>query len=323
MLGYNYIKIGVGIRMDLFTRSYDKNWNRIVYLKVLENGEACLHLNDDQTCKLILFLEGNATITYNRQTAFIIAPSVICLNHRDTIEFDRIPNCKIMVLFFQPIALNDQLKYSVFHPNFYQKMIGTTLFQDLSLLSSFYDINNSKRQFILLDAVSAVSLTQLLNKINKELTEQADGYWPCRSRSYFIELLFFLEGLSCNESLQNMSIVVDKDKNNIVHSIVQYLNQNMDKKITLEQLEKKFACNRNQINKEFQRELNTTVMRYFAQMRMQLASILLRDTEIPILEVAFRVGYSDAAYFSRAFKLYCGLSPSEYRNSSYSTISPA
>jgi len=25
--------------MDLFTRSYDKDWNRIVYLKVLENQE--------------------------------------------------------------------------------------------------------------------------------------------------------------------------------------------------------------------------------------------------------------------------------------------
>jgi len=55
-------------------------------------------------------------------------------------------------------------------------------------------------------------------------------------------------------------------------------------------LEKTFACNRNQINKEFQKELNTTVMKYFTQMRMQLASILLRDTEIPILEVALRVG---------------------------------
>jgi len=79
----------------------------------------------------------------------------------------------------------------------------------------------------------------------------------------------------------------------------------------------------NQINKEFQKELNTTVMKYFTQMRMQLASILLRDTEIPILEVALRVGYSDAGYFSKTFKLYSGISPSEYRNSFYSTISPA
>jgi len=308
--------------MELFTRSYDKDWNRIVYLKILENQEACLHLNDDQTCKLILFLEGNSTITCNNQTAYIIAPSVLCLNHRDTIEFDSISNCKTMVLFFQPIALNDQLKYSVFHPGYYQDMVGTTLFQDMTLLSSFYDINNSKRQLILLDAVSAVSLKQLLNKINKELTDQKDGYWPCRSRSHFIELLFFLEGLRTNASLQNMSIIVDKNKNNIVHKIVQYLNQNIDKKITLEELEKTFGCNRNQINKEFQRELNTTVMKYFTQMRMQLANILLRDTEIPILEVAFKVGYSDAAYFSRAFKLYCGSSPSEYRNSFYSTISP-
>jgi len=53
-------------------------------------------------------------------------------------------------------------------------MVGTTLFQDMVLLSSFYDINDSKRELILLDTVSAVSLMQLLNKINQELTEQKD-----------------------------------------------------------------------------------------------------------------------------------------------------
>jgi len=212
------------------------------------------------------------------------------------------------VLFFRPSALNDQLEYSAFHSNLYEKMVGTTLFQDMVLLSYFMIL---------------ISLMQLLNKINQELTEQKDGYWPCRSRSYFIELLFFLEGLRCNESLQKMRIILGKNKNSIVHNIIQYLNQNIDKKITLEHLEKTFACNRNQINKEFQKELNTTVMKYFTQMRMQLASILLRDTEIPILEVALRVGYSDAGYFSKTFKLYSGISPSEYRNSFYSTISPA
>lgn len=312
----------VGIVMDLLTRSYDKDWNRIVYLKVLENQEAFLHMSDDQTCKLILLLEGNSTIRCNCQSAFIVAPSILCLNHKDIIEFDSLYSCKIMVLFFQPIALNDQLNYDVFHPSYYQRMGATTLFQDLTLLSSFYDINNSRRQLILLDAASAVLLKQLLNKVNNELTEQTDGYWPCRSRSYFIESLFFLEGLRANESLKNMSMVVDKNKNNIVHSIVQYLNQNIDEKITLEHLEKTFAYNRNQINTEFQKELDTTVMKYFTQMRMQLASILLRDTEIPILDIALRVGYFDACYFSRAFKLYSGITPSEYHNSFYSTISP-
>lgn len=308
--------------MDLFTKSYDTDWNRIVYLKVLENREAALHIKDSTTCKLVLLLEGHSAITYNGKPTFVHAPSVICLNHRDTVTFENKDSCKMITLFFQPVALNDRLEYHVFTPESYKQMEGTTLFQDLVLLSSFYDINNSKRELILLKDVSAVVMKQLLCQLQKELTEQKDGYWPCRSRSYFIELLFFIEGLRSDASLQNFSISVDKRKNSIVHGIVQYLNENIHKKVTLEELERTFACNRNQINKEFQQELNTTVMKYLTQMRMKLACVLLRDTEIPILEVAFRVGYPDATYFSKAFKLYCGVSPSEYRTSFYSTTSP-
>ncbi|BCN30968.1 helix-turn-helix transcriptional regulator [Anaeromicropila herbilytica] len=300
--------------MELLTKSKKKEWNRIIYLKVLENQDAMNCIKDQHTCKLILILEGHNVIQYNHKTLPIIAPAVICLNHKDAITFEEDQPCKLTVLFFQPTALNDQLKYNVFEPQFYESMEGTTIFQDITLLSSFYEIHQSKREITILDTASAVTLNQLLEKINNELTEQVDDYWPCRSRSYFIELLFFLESICQNNSMQNLSIVIDKNDNQLVHNIIHYFSKNIDKKITLSELEKRFACNRNQINQEFQKELGTTVMKYLIQMRMQLASILIRDTEIPIYEVALRVGYSDIGYFARTFKLYHGTTPSEYQS---------
>jgi AraC family transcriptional regulator, transcriptional activator of pobA len=43
------------------------------------------------------------------------------------------------------------------------------------------------------------------------------------------------------------------------------------------------------------------------------ASRLLRFTDLTVGEVAYRVGYSDQLYFSRAFKRYTGLAPQGYR----------
>jgi AraC family transcriptional activator of pobA len=43
------------------------------------------------------------------------------------------------------------------------------------------------------------------------------------------------------------------------------------------------------------------------------ASRLLRFTDLAVGEVAYRVGYSDQLYFSRAFKRYTGLAPQAYR----------
>jgi AraC family transcriptional activator of pobA len=41
---------------------------------------------------------------------------------------------------------------------------------------------------------------------------------------------------------------------------------------------------------------------------------LLRFTDLTVGEVAFRVGYDDPLYFSRAFKRYAGRAPQAYRS---------
>jgi transcriptional regulator GlxA family with amidase domain len=52
---------------------------------------------------------------------------------------------------------------------------------------------------------------------------------------------------------------------------------------------------------------------YLRRLRMSHAAELLATTEIPVNEVARRVGYIDASQFSKAFKRTYGVSPSKAR----------
>ena len=47
--------------------------------------------------------------------------------------------------------------------------------------------------------------------------------------------------------------------------------------------------------------------------RIEEAQVLLRSTDLPVGEIALRVGYADPLYFSRLFSRRTGLSPTEFR----------
>lgn len=59
--------------------------------------------------------------------------------------------------------------------------------------------------------------------------------------------------------------------------------------------------------------LGTTPNDYVKQLRMQTALELLKDDTLTIAEVAYKVGISDAHYFSKMFKASFGISPTQFR----------
>ena len=64
------------------------------------------------------------------------------------------------------------------------------------------------------------------------------------------------------------------------------------------------------------RRTGRTVQEWIIERRMAEARSLLSDTELPVAEIAWRVGMFDPGYFSRQFRRTHGVSPREWRGRS-------
>ena len=65
----------------------------------------------------------------------------------------------------------------------------------------------------------------------------------------------------------------------------------------------------------FVEQLGTNIVKWREEQRMIKAQHLLHTSNAQIYYIARQLGYDDQLYFSRLFKRYTGLNPTDYRNS--------
>ena len=65
----------------------------------------------------------------------------------------------------------------------------------------------------------------------------------------------------------------------------------------------------------FKKHTGKTYLDYVNMLRIDLAKILLVESDLSISAIGYQVGFSDAAYFNRQFKKYVGCTPGKYRSS--------
>ena len=69
----------------------------------------------------------------------------------------------------------------------------------------------------------------------------------------------------------------------------------------------------NYLNKTVKAHTHRTAIDWIEIARVNLSKILLKDPQVPVSEVAARVGIDDQSYFARFFKKQTGMTPSEFR----------
>ncbi len=95
--------------------------------------------------------------------------------------------------------------------------------------------------------------------------------------------------------------------------IEEFIKENLDKNINLDMLSKKFEISKSNLNNKFIRKFQYTPIKYLNNLRMMRAEEILMTTNKNITEISMELGLNNPSNFTRSFKNFTGLSPSEYR----------
>ena len=94
-----------------------------------------------------------------------------------------------------------------------------------------------------------------------------------------------------------------------------YLECNYMRAVSLREVSDYFSCGKTTFCSMLRRRYNTTFSAVLNSVRISHARRLLADTSQSVAQIAYAVGYTDAAYFNRVFRRLTGMSPTAFRRS--------
>ena len=108
-----------------------------------------------------------------------------------------------------------------------------------------------------------------------------------------------------------------KEQPNLYEKIVakaKYLMEsNVYSAINLPGISEQLGISTSRLNEIFKTYTSMTPYQYYIHIKIHKAESLLEQEDIPVKEVAFRMGFEDQYYFSRLFKNKTGVSPSGWK----------
>ena len=152
-----------------------------------------------------------------------------------------------------------------------------------------------------------------MDKIQEAIRKLEGRTFNAHNRFDIFTRLSEIIGLFFDESEDGASKDMDMKK------IINYVDRNIKKGITLEEVSDYANMSIYYMSKLFKKEVGVNFMNYVTARRMGLAKDMLENTTEPIINIAIELSYNDANYFSKAFKSNVGMTPTEYRERTFST----
>jgi len=86
-----------------------------------------------------------------------------------------------------------------------------------------------------------------------------------------------------------------------------------DNLFTVQNIANKLSMSESHLSRVFRESMGCTLGEYITKYRISMACELLKDVRLRVSQVAARVGYADARYFSVIFRRVVGTTPNRYR----------
>lgn len=95
--------------------------------------------------------------------------------------------------------------------------------------------------------------------------------------------------------------------------VIQLMEKNIEEPLPLEEISRRVAVSRRQIERLFRHHLSTTPWQHYLAMRLAKARQLIELTRMPIMDVAVACGFVSSSHFSKTFREYFRMPPSHVR----------
>ena len=170
-------------------------------------------------------------------------------------------------------------------------------------------------------------------KVRQELFEISDRRMTCAGGTAALDMMHdfisrrfgsefaiqvseqFVRGRIRNQSDQQRMQIAGRYgvHNKKVVQAINIMENNTENPWTTTEIAANMAITRRHLERLFKIYLNETPTNFYLQLRLERARQLLQQTEMTIMEISVACGFESSSYFSRAYRIRFGLSPSKDR----------
>lgn len=173
-------------------------------------------------------------------------------------------------------------------------------------LTSFFECAEDGELLVLGSLEARISLMELLESLTKALDQSPSLLEEALGLSYIIQIFYLMNQNNCHKKSDSSSL-----PENIL-KIQNYIDHNFSQISSVSQVAEHFFYSREYTSRLFRKHFDTTISDYITKRRIaESQKLILQD--MPMIDIAYQVGFGSLSTFIRAFRSVTNMTPSEYR----------
>lgn len=256
--------------------------------------------------QLLYIDEGSVMVGSGEGEKSLFAPLVLCVNYLEPVAPVELSKVKGFGVFFKPEIINHALR-------------GIDPFSDPPggfsaervLLTPFLRSGKGNPYCLPVTGPIRDRLIRMSANMENQLVNQPDSFWPCRGRSFFIEILMLMQSLTVLETEVHGERLPSQER---IYPVLREMHLRYpDPAYRAPKLPRPAAINRISLHFAFRKGVGKTPGAYLRSLRCAVGANLLKDTMLELQDIARRCGYANPSEFGGHFRKEYGSEPLAWR----------
>lgn len=116
------------------------------------------------------------------------------------------------------------------------------------------------------------------------------------------------------QEIQILSTPAPAQAKKLAIHIKEWVKNNIDKPITIQDISRQFGYNKDYIGRSFKQAYGITLKRYINDVKLEQAKLLLQTTLYTIKQISYQLGFDNENLFIKFFSYHTKMTPTNYRS---------